>query len=72
MTAADLRDICAAAAEAGARTLRDLYHRPREVHFKGRIDLVTDADKASEEAVLRVLRERAPGAAILAEESGAQ
>jgi myo-inositol-1(or 4)-monophosphatase len=72
MNAAALRDICAAAAEAGARTLRDLYHRPRDVHFKGRIDLVTDADKASEETVLRILRERAPGARILAEESGAQ
>jgi len=72
MTAAELRDICVAAAEAGARTLRDLYDRPRDVQFKGRIDLVTDADKASEEAVLRVLHERAPGTSILAEESGAQ
>ncbi len=72
MTAADLREICAAAAEAGARTLRDLYGRPRDVQFKGRIDLVTDADKASEEAVLRVLNDRAPGASILAEESGAR
>jgi myo-inositol-1(or 4)-monophosphatase len=51
--------------------LRDLYERPRDVHFKGRTDLVTDADKAAEEAVLRILRERAPGARILAEESGA-
>jgi myo-inositol-1(or 4)-monophosphatase len=72
MSSEELRDICAAAAEAGARVLRDLYHRPRDVHFKGRIDLVTDADKASEETVLRVLHERAPGARILAEESGAQ
>jgi myo-inositol-1(or 4)-monophosphatase len=66
-----LRDICVAAAEAGARVLRDLYARPRDVHFKGRTDLVTDADKAAEETVLRILRERAPGAHILAEESGA-
>jgi myo-inositol-1(or 4)-monophosphatase len=72
MTPEDLRDICAAAAEAGARVLADLYHRPRDIHFKGRFDLVTDADKAAEEAVLRVLRDRAPGARILAEESGAQ
>ena len=71
MNGTELRDICVAAAEEGARVLRDLYDRPREVHFKGRIDLVTDADKASEEAVLRVLRDRAPGASILAEESGA-
>jgi myo-inositol-1(or 4)-monophosphatase len=71
MTPGELRDICAAAAQAGAEVLRDLYHQPRDVHFKGRIDLVTDADKASEETILRVLRQRAPGARILAEESGA-
>src|ERR1700682_4513791 len=67
----ELRDIAVAPAEAGGRTLRDLYDRPRDVRFKGRIDLVTDADKASEDAVLQVLRDRAPGASILAEESGA-
>ena len=66
----ELVEICVAAAEAGARVLRDLYDRPRELHFKGRIDLVTDADRAAEETVLRLLRERAPGAKILAEESG--
>ncbi len=71
MNTAELRDICVAAAEAGARVLRDLYEGPRDVRFKGRTDLVTDADKASEETVLRILRERAPGARILAEESGA-
>ena len=71
MNAVELRDICVAAAEAGARVLRDLYEGPRDVRFKGRTDLVTDADKASEETVLRILRERAPGTRILAEESGA-
>jgi myo-inositol-1(or 4)-monophosphatase len=72
MIAEELRDVCVAAAEAGARVLRDRYHKPRDVHFKGRIDLVTDADKASEEEVLHVIQERAPGTRILAEESGAQ
>jgi myo-inositol-1(or 4)-monophosphatase len=72
MTSLELRDICVAAAEAGANVLRDLYDQPRDVHFKGRFDLVTDADKAAEEAVLKILHERAPGARILAEESGAQ
>jgi myo-inositol-1(or 4)-monophosphatase len=66
----ELKEACLAATQAGARVLRDLAGRPRDIHFKGRIDLVTDADKASEEAVLRVLRERVPGARVLAEESG--
>jgi myo-inositol-1(or 4)-monophosphatase len=72
MTSLELRDICIAAAEAGANVLRNLYERPRDVQFKGRFDLVTDADKAAEETVLKILAERAPGARVLAEESGAQ
>jgi myo-inositol-1(or 4)-monophosphatase len=39
--------------------------------MKGGIDLVTDADRASEAALLEFLRGRFPGAAVLAEESGA-
>jgi myo-inositol-1(or 4)-monophosphatase len=66
----ELGEICVAAAERGAEVLRDLYTRPRDVALKGRIDLVTDADKAAEEAVLGVLAERAPGVRVLAEESG--
>lgn len=69
--ALDLGAICVAAAEAGAKVLRDKFHEPRDIQLKGRIDLVTDADRAAEEQVLRVLAERAPGVAILAEESGA-
>jgi myo-inositol-1(or 4)-monophosphatase len=69
---AELEQVCVAAAEAGARVLRERYDQPRRVEHKGRIDLVTDADHASEEAVLRVLAERAPGVAVLAEESGAR
>ncbi len=68
---ADLHATCIAAAEAGARVLRELFDKPREVHHKGRIDLVTDADRAAEERILAVLAERAPGVRVLAEESGA-
>lgn len=70
-TARELLDGCAAAAQAGAAVLRERFGRPRTIDKKGAIDLVTDADRASEAAVLAVLRERFPGAAVLAEESGA-
>jgi myo-inositol-1(or 4)-monophosphatase len=70
MTPAELERICVAAAQAGAQVLRELYERPRDIALKGRFDLVTDADRASEERILRLLRERAPGSAVLAEESG--
>lgn len=72
MTAGEeLLDGCAAAAEAGAAVLRARWHQPRTIAKKGAIDLVTDADRASEAAVLAVLAERFPGADVLAEESGA-
>jgi len=70
MTPAELERICVAAAQAGAQVLRELFDKPREIALKGRIDLVTDADRAAEERILGLLRERAPGAAVLAEESG--
>ena len=70
MTPGQLERICVSAAQAGAKLLRELFDKPREVMLKGRIDLVTDADRAAEDRILRLLRESAPGAAILAEESG--
>jgi len=67
----ELLEGCAEAVRAGAAELRARWGTPRTIDKKGTIDLVTDADRASEAAVLAVLRARFPGAAILAEESGA-
>jgi myo-inositol-1(or 4)-monophosphatase len=69
--AGELRDACAAAARCGGEVLRERWGKVRTVDYKGGIDLVTDADTASEAALLGFLRERFPDAAILAEESGA-
>ena len=66
----ELIDGCAEAVQAGAAELRARWGTVRTIDKKGAIDLVTDADRASEAAALAVLRERFPGAAILAEESG--
>jgi myo-inositol-1(or 4)-monophosphatase len=71
VTAPDqLAAACADAARRGGAVLRERWGQARSVDKKGTIDLVTDADRASEAAVLRVLAERFPGAAVLAEESG--
>jgi len=67
----ELREACAEAARRGGAVLRARWGQQRTIEFKGGIDLVTDADRASEAALLGFLRERFPGAAILAEESGA-
>lgn len=67
----ELREACAAAARLGGAVLREKWGQVRTIAFKGGIDLVTDADQASEAALLAFIRERFPGASVLAEESGA-
>jgi myo-inositol-1(or 4)-monophosphatase len=58
------------AREAGA-ILRDYYRNGVTVKYKGEIDLITEADRASEELILKRIRAAYPDCAILAEESGA-
>jgi myo-inositol-1(or 4)-monophosphatase len=63
-----------AVAEEGARragsVLAERFDRERTVHYKGRIDLVTDSDKASEGELIAYVRGRFPNSTILSEESG--
>jgi len=66
--AAIVRTAAAAALAAGA-IIRDLYEKPHQIRMKGAIDLVTEADLASEAAILAVLSREFPGVAVLAEES---
>jgi len=68
----DIRDILKisviAAKQAGA-ILLDRYEKPHHIQHKGSIDIVTEADLASEELILDVLRHNLPGTKILSEES---
>jgi myo-inositol-1(or 4)-monophosphatase len=71
-TPAALRRIAEEAARLAGRVLAERFQGERTIEFKrSGIDLVTDADKAAEEVLLRLLRERYPHHSILAEESGA-
>jgi myo-inositol-1(or 4)-monophosphatase len=56
--------------EAGA-LLRDCYRSGVTVKYKSEIDLITEADHASEALILKRIRSAYPDCAILAEESGA-
>jgi myo-inositol-1(or 4)-monophosphatase len=67
----ELAQACAEAVRRGGEVLRARWGRRRTIEYKGGIDLVTDADRASEAALLEFLTARFPGAAVLAEESGA-
>jgi len=69
-----LDDLLSTAMEAARRSgevLAERYQLQRTIEFKGGIDLVTDADKASERELLGYLRSRFPTHSILSEESGA-
>jgi myo-inositol-1(or 4)-monophosphatase len=66
-----LLDSAQAAARLGGKVLREAFSGSRTISYKGGIDLVTDADKASEAVVLGLLRARHPDHSVLAEESGA-
>lgn len=61
-----------AAREAGRILLRNFENVDRlKIQSKGRNDFVTEVDQRAEIAVIKVLREKYPGHAILAEETGA-
>jgi myo-inositol-1(or 4)-monophosphatase len=55
------------AREAGA-ILREEFDRPRQISYKGEVDLVTQADKRSEALIVKRLTEYFPEHAIAAEE----
>ncbi len=64
-------DIATEAAMAGGAQLQRYWGNLSDIQEKGRPgDLVTEADRASEQAVLAVLQRHFPNHAILAEESG--
>jgi len=68
----DMQDILTigadAAIKAGAILLRH-YGKPHQIVHKGAIDLVTEADLASETFILDALDQKMPGSKILSEES---
>ncbi|PLY02222.1 MAG: inositol monophosphatase [Desulfuromonas sp.] len=55
-------------ARAGGDVLRELFRTGVSVEHKGEVDLVTEADRAAEQQMVELLRERFPHDDILAEE----
>jgi myo-inositol-1(or 4)-monophosphatase len=58
-----------AAREAGA-ILRTEFGRPKEISYKGEVDIVTESDRRSEALIVARLRAEFPDHAIIAEEGG--
>jgi myo-inositol-1(or 4)-monophosphatase len=70
---AEFLEVAIAAARAGGQVLRDLLPGERAIATKGSgVELVTDADRKAEEAVVACIRAQFPDDAILSEERGAE
>lgn len=65
-----IKQVGIGAAYKGAEALRPFFRRTFDIKKKGAIDLVTEADLASEKAIIDVLNYRFPDHGIVAEESG--
>lgn len=57
------------ALQAGAILIEE-YSQPVKINYKGEVDIVTQADRRSEKAIVARLREHFPEHAIVAEEGG--
>lgn len=66
-----IKNTALSAAFKGGRILSSMYGSSFRIDRKGRIDLVTEADTASEKAIIETLSHQFPDHDILAEESGA-
>lgn len=70
----EARDVAARTARAAGMLLRERLSSSRQIDYKdaGWSNLVTDADRDSEQLILEALKAAFPQDALLAEESGAQ
>ncbi|MBZ5535867.1 MAG: inositol monophosphatase [Acidobacteriia bacterium] len=58
------------AARAAGDVLLRSYEKPKDIEYKGDVDLVTEVDRASEQLILEKILGQYPTHAIVAEESG--
>ncbi|MFC2149151.1 inositol monophosphatase family protein [Candidatus Auribacterota bacterium] len=62
------KKVALVAAEEAGNILRRHFGKVKDIGFKGRIDIVTDVDRRSEDKVVSILRKHFPDHGILAEE----
>lgn len=65
----EFKEIAIQAALKGGEILIEHRGKVRNIGYKDEVNLVTEVDRISEEAILRILKENFPGHAILTEES---
>jgi myo-inositol-1(or 4)-monophosphatase len=64
----DVLEITEAIARSAGSSLHGAYSQPHQIEYKGVVNLVTQADRASEQYIVSALREAFPSHAVVAEE----
>lgn len=64
----DARDLATKAGLSAGRFLTDHFRRPHQVSYKGRVNLMTEADRGSEQLIADMIAQRFPNHRILGEE----
>lgn len=64
-------EVAVACAREAGEIISAAIDRPKNISYKGEVDLVTETDRKSEQAILARLRREFPGHAVIAEEGGA-
>ena len=68
----ELTRLAIRAAKGAGAVIREGFERPHDTSMKGRRELVTETDRASEDAILGLLHTECPDDLIIAEESSPQ
>jgi len=68
----ELNDFAVNLARDAGNLLKEKFNSKHEVHYKGEINLVTEADKMSENLIITSIKSSFPDHGILSEESPAQ
>jgi myo-inositol-1(or 4)-monophosphatase len=68
----ELKDFAINLARDAGNLLKEKFNNKHEIHYKGEINLVTEADKMSEDLIIAAINSSFPDHGILSEESPAQ
>jgi myo-inositol-1(or 4)-monophosphatase len=64
----EFKEIALKAAYGAGAIIRENFYKPKEISYKGRIDLVTNIDKKAEDMIIKIIKKSYPTHNILTEE----
>jgi len=65
----DYREFAMSVAKEAGGLLKERFHHTHTISFKGRINIVTEADMTSDELLMTAIRKSVPGQDVISEET---